>query len=344
MVNEEYVNLIHSEIDGTISERDRTRLHDYIETNPTARSEYEDLHKLALLMKSVPEVDPPRSLKVAVLNEINSHLSSFPNHLEVRMSNPIKSFFTSSHMSTFERLLILGGALASIAVLIYVSAIYPPPSSDLVGGTIGGAKKYHSEQITQNDVQLNSTTNAPATSDENSTADMFDRTSVAGKTDIVNRMAINDRTAWFSRLSVADKSAILAKTSVEERTAAFARMSVEERAAVLAALPVADRAAMYERIMGKVSMADKTPIAERAAMFDRMSVTERVSAFDRLPVVDRIQALDRLPVAERVSVFDRLSVAEKMQSLDRLPAAEKTAMFDRLSVAEKSAMYNNREN
>ncbi len=58
-----------------------------------------------------------------------------------------------SPMKTGTKVLIGGIAVAVLAVT-YFSFFYPPTSTDDVLGTIGAAKKYRSEQITDKDVQL----------------------------------------------------------------------------------------------------------------------------------------------------------------------------------------------
>lgn len=57
------------------------------------------------------------------------------------------------------RIAIMGGvAVLAIAVIVYFSFFYPPTKNEDVAGTIGAAKKYQSEQITDKDVKLGGTT------------------------------------------------------------------------------------------------------------------------------------------------------------------------------------------
>jgi len=64
------------------------------------------------------------------------------------------------------RIAIMGGvAVLAIAVIVYFSFFYPPTKNEDVAGTIGVAKKYQSEQITDKDVKLGGAqTEAVATS------------------------------------------------------------------------------------------------------------------------------------------------------------------------------------
>jgi len=65
------------------------------------------------------------------------------------------------------RIAIMGGvAVLAIAVIVYFSFFYPPTKNEDAAGTIGAAKKYQSEQITDKDVKLGGAqTEAAATSE-----------------------------------------------------------------------------------------------------------------------------------------------------------------------------------
>src|SRR5512133_3773671 len=51
-------------------------------------------------------------------------------------------------------ILLTAGALVAIVAVVYFSLFYPPVDSQDTQGTIGAAKKYRSEQITDKDVKL----------------------------------------------------------------------------------------------------------------------------------------------------------------------------------------------
>jgi hypothetical protein len=50
--------------------------------------------------------------------------------------------------------LLIAGAVVAIAAVVYFSFFYPPVDTQDTQGTIGAAKKWHSEQITDKDVML----------------------------------------------------------------------------------------------------------------------------------------------------------------------------------------------
>lgn len=69
------------------------------------------------------------------------------------------------------RYAIMGSvAVLAIAVIVYFSFFYPPTKNEDAAGTIGAAKKYQSEQITDKDVKLGGAT-SEATSSSGSIVD-----------------------------------------------------------------------------------------------------------------------------------------------------------------------------
>ena len=51
--------------------------------------------------------------------------------------------------------LVISGILVAVIAVVYFSFLYPWPGTSDVLGTIGGVKKYNSQQISDKDVQLN---------------------------------------------------------------------------------------------------------------------------------------------------------------------------------------------
>ena len=49
---------------------------------------------------------------------------------------------------------LIGGILLAVVAIMYVAFLYPWPSTPQTEGTIGVAKKYHSDQISDKDVKL----------------------------------------------------------------------------------------------------------------------------------------------------------------------------------------------
>ena len=85
--------------------------------------------------------------------------------------------------------LIFGGIVAVVVVVVYASLIYPWPATPDAVGTIGGVKKYHAYQITDNDVNVNN--------EQNSTIAPASGTAVDNS--VVERQAGLFRTAGLER-------------------------------------------------------------------------------------------------------------------------------------------------
>src|SRR5512133_772627 len=76
-------------------------------------------------------------------------------------------------------ILLTAGALVAIVAVVYFSMFYPPVDSQDTQGTIGAAKKWHSEQITDQDVKLEGV----QTGSETAMADASDATALKDKAD-----------------------------------------------------------------------------------------------------------------------------------------------------------------
>lgn len=71
MIDETYIELMHKEIDGIIDPEERDELHNYITRNDEANNLYKDLIQTAKLLKDIPVVSPPRSLKTQIMDSLD---------------------------------------------------------------------------------------------------------------------------------------------------------------------------------------------------------------------------------------------------------------------------------
>ncbi len=72
MIDDKYNELIQREIDGVNSRAQTRRLKSYMEGNPQAQKFYEDLLAMSVKLSKVQEIEPPRNLKINILNAIPS--------------------------------------------------------------------------------------------------------------------------------------------------------------------------------------------------------------------------------------------------------------------------------
>jgi hypothetical protein len=71
-IDSSLVELINKEIDGINSRADSAKLKEYLAENREAKDLYNDLVRVSTLLKTVDEVEVPRSLRASILNTIDS--------------------------------------------------------------------------------------------------------------------------------------------------------------------------------------------------------------------------------------------------------------------------------
>jgi hypothetical protein len=72
MNTEKYIELIHKEIDGVISKREKARLDRILADNPEARKEYDQLTRTSEFLDQVGEIEPSENLKKRIMNSIDA--------------------------------------------------------------------------------------------------------------------------------------------------------------------------------------------------------------------------------------------------------------------------------
>ncbi|GJQ21366.1 MAG: hypothetical protein HBSIN02_17210 [Bacteroidia bacterium] len=128
MLDKRTYDLLNQEMDGTNSPRDSKRVREILERNKAAREVYAELKKLSATLRNVPKVDPPRSLKLRILNSLPRPSAATPSFWD--------------RLSDFVRIPVLrtaytfvGGAVAGIVLFLAFSGT--PPDSSGLAGTIG---------------------------------------------------------------------------------------------------------------------------------------------------------------------------------------------------------------
>lgn len=70
MIDDKYIELMHREIDGQCSERERAELEAYLKENPEANRHYEELMAVARMLGSVEELEPPPELRESIFSAV----------------------------------------------------------------------------------------------------------------------------------------------------------------------------------------------------------------------------------------------------------------------------------
>jgi hypothetical protein len=118
MNDQNFLKLVHQEIDGANSPGERAKLERRLAENPEAQNLFNDFQAMASALSEVKEIDPPPNLKKTILNSIRA------DRFTAKGKSPALfkwGFFES-----------LAGAMASRASLKYALAV----SLGLVGGVI----------------------------------------------------------------------------------------------------------------------------------------------------------------------------------------------------------------
>ena len=70
MVEQQYLELIHKDIDGAITPEEQAQLQAYLSTNPEVRKIHRELSGLARALDDLPALDPPLGLKRGIMGRI----------------------------------------------------------------------------------------------------------------------------------------------------------------------------------------------------------------------------------------------------------------------------------
>jgi hypothetical protein len=160
MEREKLLELINMDLDGVISGDEKRILQEYLQNNPDAKKIYEDNVVLSKMLSSEPALNPSENIKKVVMNTIS--LKPVENK-QKDYSNTIFKFLRKTAMSMDptkkKKVLLVTSFISIIIVAIIVVAIFTPTfrssqSGEITDGTIGKAKKYYAQQMSEKDIVL----------------------------------------------------------------------------------------------------------------------------------------------------------------------------------------------
>lgn len=128
MIDEKYVELIHREIDGLNSEKERTELEAYLEKNPQAQRFFRELSAVAEKLGAVNLAEPPEHLKTVIMNSIPG--DKYAPAKKTGLSKSVAWIFALK--PRFQVALAFSGGLAAGLLLfaLFTSNNSTPSSSD----------------------------------------------------------------------------------------------------------------------------------------------------------------------------------------------------------------------
>jgi len=153
MIHQKYVELIHKDIDKTISVSEKDLLDKYLRLHPEAFAVHQELSETEELLDKLPDNDPSVSLKQRILNSIDfnryahKEKKSIASSIATAFSRPRRKVTTS---------FAFGMVLGMIIISIIFYASYYNNSSELnnVFGTIGLSESEVFESVAVNSMDI----------------------------------------------------------------------------------------------------------------------------------------------------------------------------------------------
>lgn len=273
---------------------------------------------------------------------------------------------TPSHAP--KRSLLIGAGVLAICGVVYLSYHSTAPNDDSVSGTIGAAKKYRSEQISDKDVRLAESASGVARAkdpaDDNIVTELRSTAAALGKSaqDLAARSGFDralaaDLGRTAAELEKTAQAVLDRQVTMEKSVAGDLQRQVAElgRTVELARQTSLDRAATAEfqkntGILERAAMAaqpalEKSAVAEFArtsASLDRVAADLSARAgYDRAAVAELQKTAEALNHAAQyyssASSIDRAAMADLMQQARGIERSASGMMDARASLARSAA-------
>ncbi len=349
MTHEQITELMHRDIDGENSPVESASLRQHLAAHPDEQKQFAELQELSRMLASVPALEPSQNLKKHVMNSdaVRSYQpgrKGARSFLSIFQTTPHTSFHHNpqeGHMKQQHKL-IFGGIAAVVAVVVYASLIYPWPATPDAVGTIGGVKKYHADQITDNDVKVNNGQNAtiePGTANDNSVvehqASLF-------------RNAPVDRQIQFFRAAPIDMQASLLKSAPLDMQARYFRLAsidmqakfyqsapLDMQASLLKSAPLDMQARFYRSapIDMQASLLRSAPLDMQAKFLKAASLNMSAAAFKSAPIAKQAELFRSAPLDMQASLLksaplDMQASLYRSAPLDMQQQLERTVSLD----------------
>src|SRR5512145_1286032 len=126
MNDEKLLALMHGELDGVNSPRERARLKSYLAANPEAQKLYNELAAMSALLQKVKPVEPPPHLQNAIMNTLPRRR---PAKARPALLTQVRNWFATGFEFKYA-LVFACGAIAGVALLTLFS--HPSLQTDLL--------------------------------------------------------------------------------------------------------------------------------------------------------------------------------------------------------------------
>jgi hypothetical protein len=162
MTPEKLADLINRAVFDGISDRERHELDARLAADADARRLYDDLARMAALLKGCAEVEPSANLKKRIINLVEARKLEMEKQQDRLGSRDVKGGIVVADVAGKKSIgrrtgWLIGAGVAVVAIVLVVAFTSQSPSDKDVKGTIGGAEKaakYRAGQIGSADVIL----------------------------------------------------------------------------------------------------------------------------------------------------------------------------------------------
>lgn len=154
MIEEKYIELIHKDIDRTISSEEKESLEQYLSINSEAKNLHKDLLRTEELLDHLPENDPSSNLKKRILNSIDYNKYTSKKR-KAFVPAYLSSLFSGSRIkiaSSFAVGLVAVGII--ISAIFYSSYFNGLSDNENILGTIGLAESETIESVIVNNPNI----------------------------------------------------------------------------------------------------------------------------------------------------------------------------------------------
>lgn len=146
-------DLLQRAVDGTLSDADRDVLRDWLAQDPAAAERLRELRRLDVLLREMPEAEPPAELTIEALLAARRNTEE-TGTAAFRMAARRGAAWEGVIMKTWKIAAIAAVAILAVGAALYFEGFRPQDATEEAAGTIGAVKKYRAEQIGEQDVVL----------------------------------------------------------------------------------------------------------------------------------------------------------------------------------------------
>jgi hypothetical protein len=137
MIDKKYLQLMHKQIDGEITQHEFAELQNYLSRHEEARAIYEELIQTNEMLNRVPAIDPPGELSKLIMNSIDPQRYAVKDRMRFEYSQIFNWFATPNRKPAYA--FAVGLVIGLLVYALLMVALFKEQSINItdVYGTIG---------------------------------------------------------------------------------------------------------------------------------------------------------------------------------------------------------------